>query len=305
MSRLEGLRIDIDEELQGWILLFATVTAIFFFCLPCYCAGLSFATARKFAAWLHQRLPSFYLCMFAFNTLFLGFVIHMLPAWSFSAYLTCLAKVMAGALQQTMDCAASVLVIVAFFVAIAFKDRLAQLCGIDHKTLFRFKIRDCFCCLGGGRHRPIEVCVWKVEDLPSADLFSANNVFVEFFLGYNEPMKTRVHNNAGSGCLIKESIHLNFDEYDEEDTLFIFVRNQKVMGTGDLARGELSASEMKQELEDNPGLDAHRAERGEPRWGGTVFKEVSLIPRGKVWLQVRPIHDADYDQNLLQDMTTC
>lgn len=300
-----GARINIDEELQGWVLLFATVTAVFFFCLPSYCAGLSWAPARRFAAWLSQRLPSFYLCTLVFNAVFVGLIIHALPDWTLSKYLGTLAKFLATLLQQTLESAGSIAVIGAFCIAVAFKDRIAQLCGVDHKTLFRFKIRDCLSCFGGARHRPIEVAVWKVEDLPSADLFSANNVFVELFLGYNEPMKTRVHNNAGSGCLIKESIHLNFDEDDDEETLYIFVRNQKVMGTGDLARGEVSAAELKKDVEAAEGREVHRMERGDALWSGHNFREITLIPRGKIWLQVRHIRDADYDHSLLQDMTTC
>lgn len=288
-------------------MLFATVTAVFFFCLPCYCAGLSCSPARRAAAWLSKRLPSFYLFMLVVNAVLMWLLIHTLPDWTVGAYLGSLAKFLVTLLQQTMECAGSVAIIAAFFVAIAFKDRLAQLCGIDHKTLFRFKIRDCLSCFGGARFRPIEVAIWKVEDLPSADIFSANNVFVELFLGYNEPMKTRVHNNAGSGCLMKEVIHLNFDEDDDEETLFIFVRNQKVMGTGDLARGEVSAAELKQEVEQAGARDEEGEvlQRGEARWSGRGFREVKLIPRGKVWLKARRIDDTDYEHSLLQDMTTC
>lgn len=298
-------RFDVDEEIQGWILVFATVTAVAFFFLPCYCAGLPFARLRQFAIWLTQRLPAFYLCALVFNTMFLALVIHSLPDWEFGQYM----KVLTGAMKNTAsfiaDCASSIAVIVAFFFAVAFKDRIAQLCGFDHKTLFRFKIRDCLCCFGFGstRFQPIEVAVWKVEDLPSAQLFSANNVFVELFLGYNEPMKTRVHNNAGSGCIIKENIHLNFDEDDEEDTLHVFVKNQKVMGSAELARAEISTKDLKDMV---TKTSATWKEQSRWQWTDQTFGDpVTLIPRGKLWLQARAIHDADYDYSLMQDLSTC
>merc|ERR1719460_2086122 len=110
--------------------------------------------------------------------------------------------------------------------------------GVDHKTLFRFKLRD---LCGGSTVRAIEVVLWKVEDLKAASPFLANNVFVEMNLGYNEVMKTRVHNNAGSNCILKESLQLNFDAEEDEEPLFIFVKNQKVMGGSELARLELPA----------------------------------------------------------------
>lgn len=293
-------QLDIDEEFQGWVLLFTTVTAIFFFCLPCYCAGLSLASARQFASWLSRRLPAFYCCMSAFNLLFLGLVIHWLPAWDVASYLKVLATTILAALQHILDCASSIAVIVAFCVAVAFKDRIAQLFGFDHRTLFRFKMRDCLTCWGPARFRPIELAIWKVEDLASADLFSANNVFVEFYLGYNEVMKTRVHNNAGSGCVLKEHIHLNFDENDEEEKLYIFVRNQKVMGTSEVAHTEISTEELKNMVQ---AAEAW-GEQAQTQWSDDFFREPSsLIPRGKLWLHAKPLRDEDY--SLMQDLTTC
>jgi len=294
-------QLNIHPEFQGWILCFATVTAVFFFCLPCYCAGLSFAPARRFAAWLSQRLPTFYFFISIFNFVFLVLVVQWLPDWTMMEYIAKVGKGLGGTLKHLIDCAYSIAIIAAFCIAVAFKDRIAQLLGFDHKTLFRFKVRDCLTCMGSSRFKPIELAVWKVEDLKSADPFLANNVFVEFFLGYNERITTRVHNNAGSSCALKEQLQLNFDEDDEEEILYIFVRNQKVMGTSDLARGEVPAGKLKSMV--------HKGARsyGEMmRWTDEFFSEpIQLIPRGTLWLRAAPIVDEDFNHSLMHELTAC
>lgn len=300
VKSIADFRLNIHEEFQGWILCFATVTAIFLMCLPCYCAGLSYAPARRFAAWLSQRLPSFYFCMTIFNFLFLVLITQWLPDWTFAQYLITMVKTLGGTMKHLVDCATSIAIIAAFCVVVAFKDRIAQLLGFDHKTLFRFKVRDCLSCMGPSRFRPIELSVWKVEDLKSADPFLANNVFVEFFLGYNEKVTTRVHNNAGSSCLLKEHLQLNFDEDDEEEILHVFVRNQKVMGTSELARQEIQADSLKRMVRSAKSY-------GEAvRWTDEYFSEpIMLIPRGKLWLRAAPVEDDDHRGSLIHELTAC
>merc|ERR1719253_330921 len=102
--------------------------------------------------------------------------------------------------------------ITAFAFVVAFKDKFAKLLGVDYKTVFRFKLRDL--CPGGRRERAIEIVIHKVEDLKAASVFAPNNIFIETHMGYNEPMKTRVHNNAGSSCIMKERIQFNFDDHE-------------------------------------------------------------------------------------------
>lgn len=290
MEAVTDFRLDIDAEYQRWILVFATVTAVFLFCLPCYCAGLSYAPARKFAVWLSQRLPSFYTAMALFNLTFLSLVINCLPGWTLADYLMAIIQGTVTGIQHLLDCASSIAIIIAFAIVVAFKDRLAQLFGFDHKTLFRFKIRDLLSCLGPSRFIPIEIAIWKVDDLPAADPFSANNVFVEFFLGYNEPCRSRVHNNAGNGCFLKEKLQLNFDGEDQEETLYVFVRNQKIVGNSELARAELNPELVK-------GLLQRRAGNSEMKWNDQYFPvPIQLIPRGKLWINATTV-----DDEILQD----
>merc|ERR1740117_1966285 len=151
-----------------------------------------------------------------------------------------MGKFVIFAMKNAVKFMTSIAFIIIFVFVVAFKDRFMKLAGIDHKTVFRFKLRDIF----AGGTRAIAVDIWKVEDLPAASTFAPNNVFIEVFLGYNEPMKTRVHNNAGSSCTVKESLQLNFDQDEDEEPLYLFVKNQKVMGAGELGRLELKAEDV-------------------------------------------------------------
>lgn len=293
-KEIMDFHLDIDTEFQGWVLVFATVTAIFLFCLPCYCAGLSSSTARRFASWLQQRLPVFYFCTLVVNVLFMAWVINALPDWNLQQYFMGLIKCTVGTLQHVLMCASSLSIIAAFVFAVYFKDRIAKLLGVDHKTLFRFKLRDLMTCFGPSRFKPIQLIVWKVEDLPSADPFAANNVFVEFFLGYNEPMRTRVHNHAGSGCTIKEHMQFNFDEGDTEEILYIFVRNQMIVGNSELARAEIAPEKLRRYLGNGWNGQFHP---------GAFTEPIPLIPRGTLYLTASSIEDED--GGFFQDMTTC
>jgi len=289
VRQILDFRINMDEEYQGWILLFATLTAFWLFCIPCYCAGLSFSAARKCASYISQRLPYFYLIMCIFNATFIYLVVTWLPDWTPKDYVKTMAKLMLWLAKHLYKFMSSIVIIGAFCFAVAFKDRIALLLGLDHKTLFRCKFRDFITCGSAARFRPVEVVIWKVEDLASATIFSANNIFLEAFLGYNESMRTRVHNNAGSGCIMKETLQLNYDEDDEDEHFYLFARNQTVTGSKELARMEVSNASVKaMEME-----SAKKANGREVRWEEEFFTEYKLVPRGCVWLRVQPVDDDD------------
>jgi len=212
-------------------------------------------------------------------------IVTWLPDWGYADYVKCMASFAVFGAKNAMKFITSIAFIVIFVFVVAFKDRFLKLAGVDHKTVFRFKLRDIF----GGSTRAIAVDIWKVEDLPAAQVWQPNNVFVEVFLGYNEPMKSRVHNNAGSGCMMKESLQLNFDENEDEEPLYLFVKNQKVMGAGELGRLELKA-------EDVAAVEKECAAKnkgGNGGWSAEYFVEKRLIPRGTIWFRVMPVEDEE------------
>merc|ERR1712087_509156 len=107
--------------------------------------------------------------------------------------------------------------------------------GMEHATVVRFDWRE-YLGFFKGKKRPIEVFLWKVEDLQSsaAKIMKSNDIFVECHLGHNEPMRTRVHNNAGHSCMIKESLQMNIDES----------ASGALMTSSELARVMLSTREV-------------------------------------------------------------
>jgi len=284
MHEIMNFRLNIDTEYQGWILVFATLTAVWVFCLPCYCAGAPFQWARRYAAWIQRRLPLFLALATIFNAGMMFLIVTWLPDWTPADYIKQMASVALFVAKNAVNFATSIALITVAVLVFTFRDRVFKLAGMDYKTIFRFKLRDVF----GGSTRAIELVIWKVEDLPAAQVFAPNNVFVEMYLGYNEPMKTRVHNNAGTNCVVKETIQLNFDKNEDEEPLYIFVKNQKVMGAGELARLEMKAEDVAEVEKQSVDL----RKRG-GAWTDESFVCKTLIPRGKIWFRVDPVEDEE------------
>lgn len=217
-------------------------------------------------------------------------VIQWLPDWEFRDYIKALTHGGLFLAKHIVKYMTSIVMIVAFCFVVSFKERIAKMLGLDHRTLFRCKLRDFMSC-GVHSTRAIEIYLWKVEDLPSAQMFAANNVYIETYLGYNEPQKSRVHNNAGSSCILKEIIQLNFDETDHEEYLYLFVKNQKVMGSSELGRLQEMTPDKVKECE---ARCLNKTSGKMPDWGNEGhFEEMSLIPRGRIWLHIRPLNDED------------
>lgn len=281
-------RLNIDVEYQGWILILTTFSAMYLLLLPCACAGSSLAWVRRLAAWTQHHRTAFFVTMFIFDTALMYLVVSWLPDWTFELYVETLAKFGAFVASNMVKWASSLAIIGAFVFVLVFKDRILLLLGLDHRTLFKCKLRDVLSCWSGNRFRAIELMVWKVEDLQSADIFSPNSVYVEVYFGYNESMKTRVHNNSGNDCILKETMQLNFDEDDDDEHMYVFVRNQKVVGGSELGRLEIKGDQVAV-IEKQTGAFPD----GAVRWENEYFVHRRLIPRGTIWFRVNAIDDAD------------
>lgn len=266
-------------------MLFATLTAVWIYCLPCTCAGMQYSFIRSYAQRMQRRLPCWLLFATFVNGAMMFLIITWLPDWGYGDYIKCVAGAALFAAKNAMKAMVSIALIVVFVFVFVFRDRFMAVAGIDYKTIFRFKLRDVF----GVNKRPIEICIHRVDHLPSASFMAPNNVFIECYLGYNEPMKTRVHNGAGSQCSFKEAIQLNFDEDEFDEPLHLFVKNQKVVGAGELARLELKAEEVavieKESIE--------KKQRYGAQWTDDAFVCRKLMPKGEIWFRVIPVEDDD------------
>jgi len=287
-----AIRINVDVEYQDWILLFATVTAVWCLCLPCFCAGQPYVWARRFAQWINGRLPQFMFVIFFVIVGWISLVLLWLPDWTAAQYFKYMGKAGGWLASHMLKITSSLIIILVFCFLAAFKDRIALMLGVDHVPLVRFSWRDCLSCWSMQRYRPLEVAIWKVEDLASSDIFRANAVFIEAYMGFNEPMKSRVHHNAGSNCVLKETMQFNFDDHDDGDRLLIFVKNQEMMTSGELARLQLEVADLcqiEQKLGNRP-----------LQWDESCFEARRLIPRGKIWLRVSPV-----DEEKQSGLLTC
>mmetsp|Transcript_845 Transcript_845/g.1876 ORF Transcript_845/g.1876 Transcript_845/m.1876 type:complete len:312 (+) Transcript_845:94-1029(+) len=293
-------RLDIDPEFQGWILFFANITAIFIFCLPCYCAGLSCACARRFAAWVRKRLPVFIFFTTLFNAVFIFLVITWLPDWEYGDYITVMGGVFKFIVGHVLKWVQSLAILAAFLFVVVFRDRILMLLGLErmNDNFVRFKFKDIFTCGSTARFQPIAITFWKVSDLPSGDIFNANNVFASVRCQYNEKATTRVHNNAGTSCTLKETLQLNFDPDEDEEDTFIFFHSQRVVQAKELARLQLTSKT----LSDIMKRCTEAKNRNEPegtavKWAeisdGGSFERLQLKPRGTVWLRVTDVQDDD------------
>eukprot|EP00397_Hematodinium_sp_SG-2012_P030413 GEMP01032214.1.p1 GENE.GEMP01032214.1~~GEMP01032214.1.p1 ORF type:complete len:292 (-),score=26.88 GEMP01032214.1:902-1777(-) len=263
----------IDCEYEGWILIAASITSLWLYCLPCWCAGLPYRGARRFANGVFTRLPLFYFLITVVVVSFMGGILVILPDWDVISYLQQLVTFLGWFFSHLVKFALSMAILLIFLLVYMSRDRILTLLGMEHVTFCRFSWRDCLSCWSMHRFRVIEVRIVKVDELPSQDLFTPNDVYVELHMGFNEVTRTRVHNNAGAGCLLGEVIQLNFDPDDPNDKLTIIVKNQEVVLATMIGQVEFNAQTIREIIS-----------IGEPQ-------QFRLIPKGKVWVDIRYLEE--------------
>eukprot|EP00434_Breviolum_minutum_P012161 symbB.v1.2.010722.t1/scaffold703.1/size171257/8 len=84
---------------------------------------------------------------------------------------------------------------------------------------------------------------------------------------------------------------------DEEEKLFLFVQNQKVMGAQELGRVEVGSDKMKQLLKDG------QRKGGDIQWSAASFPtSFPLIPRGQIWVTAVPVEEEYHGYS---ELATC
>lgn len=295
-------RLDINVEYQDWILVASCFFLTTVWCLPCLCGSMKNGVSRQFTAWVYTRLHAFfYITTFA-NLIFLMFTIGVLPDWTVNEFIEYLVAFISWVLIHLEKLISSMAILFAFFLVLRFRERITVAAGLEHMTLIRFNFKDLFGF--SGKKRPVEIYIWKIEDLESArgKLVKPNDVYVECHMGYNEPMRTRVHNNAGSACVIKESFQLNIDESSSSSLMTLLVKDQSLLASAEIARLILSTREL-------CGIEEQTGKRRMSlSYDETCFVGLKLFPRGKVWLAIAPVEDADEERAPLMNedsLVTC
>ncbi|CAK0892515.1 unnamed protein product [Prorocentrum cordatum] len=202
-------------------------------------------------------------------------------------------------IMKTQQCLVGAASIFIMLVLWKFKNRILAALGIEHAGSIVGDFRDWATCWSMWRFRPIEIYIWKVEGLPAANVHRRNDLFVETSLGYNVCMRTRVHKGAGHSCVIKESMQLNFDEFDAESRLKIAVKNQEILGSSELASVQLGAAQVHRLEEPSTGSGAvgwgaTTGRTGDTLWAQSRFIQLDLVPSGRIFVRFTPV-DLDGD----------
>lgn len=230
------------------------------------------------------------------------FTIGVMPDWTVNEYFAHLVMFISWSLIHLKKICISAGIIVAFFLLLRFSEKIRVAAGIDHITVIHFNWRE---ALGFPvKKRPVELFVWKVEDLHSSSgkIYKPNDVFVECHLGDNEPMRTRVHNNAGTSCVIKESFQMNINESESNAFMTILIKDQALMVSTELARVVLSVRELCG-IEDQTGK-----RRVDFQYSMESFVPLNLRPHGKIWIAIAPVEDIDEEKAPLMrddDLVQC
>mmetsp|Transcript_90493 Transcript_90493/g.230162 ORF Transcript_90493/g.230162 Transcript_90493/m.230162 type:complete len:319 (+) Transcript_90493:55-1011(+) len=280
-------RLDIAVEYQDWILICSCLFVVFLWTLPCVCGRLQNSCSRAFANWVYTRLHVFYWTLVYVTLFMIMFTIGILPDWSGDDFADYSKRAMFWTLDRMVKIITSLSILFGFYLVFKFRERVLVAAGMEHITVFSWKMHD---PLGfRSKLRPVEVYIWKVDNLRSGNskVLKANDIFIECHLGQNQPMRTRVHNNAGQGCIIKESFQLNIDENEPSQLMTMLLKDQSILTTHELARLSLSTAELCG-IEDQTGK-----RRTNFTYSVDHFVPLGLSPQGQVWIAVAPVDDIE------------
>lgn len=284
-------RLDIDVEYQDWILIAAVMLAVGIMLLPFVCGRMRNSCSRSFSRLVYTHIHIFFMWAIYFDLFFLMITIGVLPDWSVNQFLERLILFITWVLVHLQKLIVSVGILCGFVLIVRFRDRLLMAAGMEHITIFRYSWKEFFGF--HGKRRPVEIFIWKVDKLSSnMKKVKANDIYIECHLGHNEPMRTRVHNNAGSSCNIRESFQVNIDENATGALMTLLVKDQSIATSSELGRLMLSTRELFG-IEDQTGK-----RRVDFEYSEDSFVALELSPSGKIWIAIAPVNEIDEDERM-------
>lgn len=295
-------RLDICVEYQDWILVGVSMFLLTMWCLPCICGHFRNGCSKGFTKYIYTRLNVFFWTITYVNLAILMFTIGILPDWTVNEYGKYLTLFISWILIHLKKMITSAFIIVGFIVVWKFQEKIRRAAGLEHITMIHFSLSD---FLGlGAKKRPVELFVWKVEDLQArhGKIYKPNDIFIECHMGDNEPMRTRVHNNAGTFAEIKESFQMNINEKASSSLMTLLVKDQALMTSTELARLMLSTREVCG-IEDQTGK-----RKVDFTYSPESFVCLNMIPNGKIWVAIAPVEDIDEESRPLMrddDLVQC
>ena len=201
---------------------------VFILALPAVATRLfpNLASTNKL---IKQRILGYYIVAAFACLVVMAIVSYVTPDLSLAKIFYGVLHSVEAALNNIHRIIQTVFNIFALLVAFRFRDRIYSFIGID-RPMFRTDWRDLLTCWSMARLRPIEITIWKVQDLANNLSISKNDLYAEFRLGFNEPAATRVHKGVTSEVVFNENCQLNFDDADDAEDLRVRIYNQEVVG---------------------------------------------------------------------------
>jgi len=276
-------KLHIHKEYQTWILIGTSFAMCGILCCPCCFPQKCCTPVLRF---IRRRTCMWVFLAIVFDWVLLSYVCAMLPDWTVNEYLGVIGERIGWFLEHLEDLLLSVLVIIVATFVWVLRVQILKMLGIDHMTFVRCQASDfCWCFFSSRQLQAIEVSILKVEGLRAAVMLRPNDIFIELHLGFNEIMCTRVMYAAGEHAKIKQSLQLNFDEYDSGYELYVIAKHQDVFSSEEIGRAVLSTERIARELQKTEHIS----------WDDKDFFAVEMEPQGTVWLRISEV--ADYDSH--------
>ena len=170
----------------------------------------------------------FYTCLISFFNLFVFlYVMTVFREVEMNDLFFALVEIAGKFLDKLEMILSQLAIVLVAFMVYVFRRRFFALLGIE-RQMVRADLKDILTCFSMRRFVPLELAFWKVTDLPVSG-FGSRTVFLQVYMGYNEPLNTRPHDNIAQNFYVTEKLQVNYDADDNTQTLAIIVKTQEVV----------------------------------------------------------------------------
>ena len=214
-------------------MLIGLAACVFILAFPAVATRL-FPNLQSTNTLIKQRILGYYIIAAFACLIVLAVASFMTPNLSLSKIFYGVLHTIEAALDNVHSLIQTLFNISALLFVFRFRDRIYSFIGID-RPMFRTDWRDLLTCWSMARLRPIEITIWKVQDLANNLSISKNDLYAEFRLGFNEPATTRVHKGVTSEVVFNENCqvqvflllfnHFSSDNYYVHVASFFAIRS--------------------------------------------------------------------------------
>mmetsp|Transcript_5436 Transcript_5436/g.12990 ORF Transcript_5436/g.12990 Transcript_5436/m.12990 type:complete len:357 (+) Transcript_5436:36-1106(+) len=290
-------RLDIDTQFQDWILVGMSVTVVMLWMLPVLagqCRDVNFCA--KFQRWTHMHSQTWVCLSTVLNLVLIFNTVNVLPDWTMDSYIKYCFRFFWWWVEHLPKFLISFAILLVLYILWMFKDRVVTALGIDYLTFVRIPSCMDILTLKPIRSKystvPVELLIWKVDEVQAASWVGVNSVFVEAHLGLNQPVSTRVYHNLGNKGELKATLQLNLDTA-EKAQLWIIVKSAGFPASQEIARLErpIEVKDLMYQLTQATQSVAG----GDFEWNDHHFLAHSLQPCGQIWVRFTRVPSAPDD----------